>query len=81
MLFPSIINKKKLQDFPDVVTNTKSPNCVWDKPNLFVNTSLCSDSFQYAIFPQLLVRIGPDILMKVLEDYILILYLGRLRFT
>ena len=24
------------------------PDCIWNKPNLFVNASLCSDTFQYA---------------------------------
>ena len=66
-------------NFSGVAIPLKSPNYIWDKPNLFANTLLCSDSFQYVIFPQSLVDadffisgIGPDILMKVFEDYIIL---------
>ena len=58
---------RKLQNFLGVVTNTRIPNCVLDKPNLLANTTLCSDSSQYAIFFQSLVKRGPDILMKVFK--------------
>ena len=64
-----------MKNFPGVVANTRIPNCIWD------NTYLCSDSSQYVILSQSLVQIGPDILMKVLEDYIFILYLGILDFV
>ena len=44
---------EKLQTFSGIAIPT---NCIWDKPNLFVNTSLCSDSSQFAIFSQFLVN-------------------------
>ena len=34
--------------FAEVVLPPRPPNCIWNKPNLFVNASLCLDSFQYA---------------------------------
>ena len=37
-------------NFPGVPTPPRTPNCIWDKRNLFTNTSLCSSSSQYAIF-------------------------------
>ena len=37
----------KMQTFLGVVANTRIPYCIWDKPNLLVTTSLCSDSSQY----------------------------------
>ena len=58
---------RKLQNFLGVVTNPRIPNCVLDKTNLLANTTLCSDSSQHAIFSQSLVKIGPDILMKVFK--------------
>ena len=79
---------EKLQKFSGVVTNPRPPNCLWDRPNLFGSTSLCSVSSQYAIFSQSLTNqiighfytseIIPGILMKVFEDYMYILYLGSL---
>ena len=47
-----------MQNVPGVVTNTRIPYCIWDKPNLLANTSLCSDSSQYTILSQSLVQIG-----------------------
>ena len=51
----------------------RTPNYIWDKPNLLTNASFCSDSSKYAIFSQSLMiadffftsAIGPDILIKV----------------
>ena len=37
-------------NFPGVPTPPRTPNCTWDKRNLFTNTSLCSSFSQYAIF-------------------------------
>ena len=72
----------KMQNFPGAVTSTRIPNCIWDKPNLLANISLCSDSSQYATLSQSLVQIDRlDILMKVFEDYNFILYLGNLGFV
>ena len=49
-----------------------APSCIWNKPNLLANTSLCSDSSQYVIiFSQSLVNanfftsvLGPDVLIN-----------------
>ena len=63
-----------------VTTPLRPHTCIWGKPNSFTNTSLCSDSSQYASFYQSLVNadfftsvIGPDILMKVFEDSLIFL--------
>ena len=51
--------KERLQNLPGVAINPKPPNCIWDKPNLFASTSLCSVSPQYAkysLFLQSLVH-------------------------
>ena len=56
-----------LQNFPGILTNTRIPNSIQEKPNLLANTSPCSDSSQYAVFSQSLVQISPHILMKVFE--------------
>ena len=60
--------------------STQTSNCRWEKQNFLANITLCSDSSQYAIFSQSLINagfftfgIGPDILMKVFEDYIIFL--------
>ena len=49
---------EKLQIFSGVVTNTRIPNCIWNRPNLLANTSLCSDFSHCAILSQSLVQIG-----------------------
>ena len=62
-------------------SSPQAPNCIWNKPNLFVNTSFCSDFSQYAIvFYQSLINAvlltterGSDVLVNVLEDYIIFL--------
>ena len=62
-------------------SSPQAPNCIWNKPNLFVNTSFCSDFSQYAIvFYQSLINAvlltperGPDVQVNVLEDYIIFL--------
>ena len=68
---------KKLQNFPEVTTHPRAPNCTWNKPNLFAKALLCSDSSQYTVFSQLLINavflnsgIGPDILVNVRKDCI-----------
>ena len=48
---------EKLQNFPDVVTNTRIPNCISDNPKLLANTSIRSDSSQYATLFWSLVQI------------------------
>ena len=50
--------EEKLKNFPGVATSLKSPNCIWYKPNLFVNAWLCS---------------VPDIQMELFLDYIIFL--------
>ena len=59
LLSPSLKEGKKLQNFPGVATNRRSPNYIWNKPNLFATTSLGSVSSQYAIFSKSLVN--PDL--------------------
>ena len=62
-------------------SSPQAPNCIWNKPNLFVNTSFCSDFSQYAIvFYQSLINAvlltperGSDVQVNVLEDYIIFL--------
>ena len=41
---------QKLQNFPGFAAIPRSPNYIWDKANLFPNTSLFSDSYQYVTF-------------------------------
>ena len=65
---------EKLQDSPGVVINIRSHNSS-------ANTSLYSDSSQYAKFSQTFIQVGPDILIKMLEDYIFIFYFDRVLFT
>ena len=36
--------------------HSKPPSCFWNEPHLLTNASLCSDSSQYAIFSQSLIR-------------------------
>ena len=74
----SYLNKKFLVSFSDGNTVPKikitkffwrcdSPqtsNCIWGKPNLFANTSLCSDSSQYATFSKSF-RANPRIKKKL----------------
>ena len=62
---------EKLQNFPGVVTSTRIPNCIWNKPNLLANTSLCSDSSQYTMLSQSLVQIGLIFLEKCLKTTVL----------
>ena len=61
-------------------------NCIWNKPNLFANPSLCSDTFQYAkkICESLInsifftSRVNPDILINVHKDCTLTkIYFGK----
>ena len=53
------MKEKKLQNFSGIVPPPRPPNCIWNKPNLFTNASLFSNSFQYAkIFSQSLIN--PD---------------------
>ena len=65
-----------MQHFPCVVTNTKIPKCLWDKLNLLANTSVCSDSSQYAILSQSLVQIGLTFWWRCLKTTFLFCVLG-----
>ena len=79
--FVSVKMKEKLQNFLEAALPPKPPNCIWNKPALFVNTSLCSDSFQYGkilsqslIYPDFFTSgMGPDIFVNMLWDCIVFL--------
>ena len=70
--------------FAGVVLPPRSLICILNKPNLYTNISLFLDSFQYAkIFSESLINsyffssvVGPDILINVLEDFIVFLILA-----
>ena len=72
----------KLQNCPGVVTPPQL-SCICNKSNFFTNALYCLDPSQYVILSQLLLNsdffyfgIGPDFVMKVLRDYIIILIWG-----
>ena len=47
----------KTADFHGVAPSPRPPNCICNKPNLFANASLCSNSSQYEItFSQALIN-------------------------
>ena len=69
----------KMENFCGVPTSSRPPNCIWNKPNLFANSSPCSDSsICNDIFPIidqwrfffLISWISSDIL-NVLDKYII----------
>ena len=47
----SKLKKGKMQNLLVVVSPLRPPNCICDKPNLFANISLCSDSSSMQYFP------------------------------
>ena len=87
ILFSSLNEAKKLQNFLGLQLPPSPLSCIWNKANLLANALLCSDFSQYALFFQSLINagflllVGPDILMNVLEDCIIFLYLDSLDFV
>ena len=72
----------KIAEFSWGRNSPRQPNCFCNDPNLLTQASLCLDSSPYAIFFQSLINadilftsgIGQDILMKVLEHYIFLIW-------
>ena len=51
LLFPSLKERKDCKICLVLRLKPRPPNCIWDKPNLFASTSLCSVSPQYVKYP------------------------------
>ena len=52
-LFPTLNEDKICKIFSELCQTLGTPDCIWSKQNLLVNTSFCSDFSQYAtIFSQ-----------------------------